>query len=84
MGNYVFDGWTSAQTIYVETHLTAPEGWSQYWNWDSKQVDVTPEQPEEGTETEEPDPVFETKPDKPCGANIVWGYTRPAPEQPTT
>lgn len=84
MGEYVFEGWTATQTIYIETLAAAPEGWSEYWNYNSKQVDVTPEpeQPEEGEEPVIPDPVYETQPDGVIAANIVWEYTRPATPAP--
>lgn len=77
--DYAFDGWTSSQTIYVETRTQAPDDWSEYWNYNSKQVDVTPEpeEPEEGEEPVTPDPVYETRPDGVIAANIVWGYTIP-------
>lgn len=76
--DYAFEGWTSAQTIYIVTLTEAPEGWSTYWNWNSKQVDVTPE-PEEPSEDDEEDVerVYETQPDKPCDATVVWGYVVP-------
>ncbi|MDE6618498.1 MAG: leucine-rich repeat protein [Clostridiales bacterium] len=77
--DYAFDGWTSSQTINIETRTQAPDDWSEYWNYNSKQVDVTPEpeEPEEGEEPVAPDPVYETRPDGVIAANIVWGYTRP-------
>ena len=77
--DYAFDGWTSSHTINIETRTPAPDDWSEYWNYNSKQVDVTPEpeEPDDGEEPVTPDPVYETRPDGVIAANIVWGYTRP-------
>ncbi|MCH5165124.1 MAG: leucine-rich repeat protein [Clostridiales bacterium] len=85
MGDYVFQGWTSAQTIYIETHQIAPLGWSEYWNYNSKQVEITPElPPEDGDDQEDVEPEYEIQPDGVCGARIEWGYTRPNPDTQIT
>jgi len=35
MSASVFEGWTKFQTIRIQTHKTAPEGWSEGWLWGS-------------------------------------------------